>query len=79
LRSNRERKTGENTSENGPRLENRTSRGNVYIDHDGMNLKNIKLEASTCDDQLDPQVFLDWISNMDHYFDWYDMSDERRI
>jgi len=28
---------------------------------------------------LNPQVFLDWTSDMDHYFDWYDMSDERRI
>ena len=28
---------------------------------------------------MDLQIFLDWISDMDHYFDWYDMSDERRI
>ena len=39
---------------------NRTYRNNVQSDHDGMNLKNIKLEALTFDGQLDPQVFLDW-------------------
>jgi len=27
---------------------------NVQPDHDGMNLRNIKLEALTFDDQLDP-------------------------
>ena len=79
LKSNRERETGENTSENGPRLKNRPSRNNVQIDHDGMNLKNIKLAAPTFDGQLDLQVFLDWTSDMIHYFDWYDMSDERII
>jgi len=44
-----------------------------------MNLKNIKVEALTFDERLDPQVFLDWTSDMDHYFNWYDMSDKRRI
>jgi len=60
LNSNRERETRENTNENGPRLENHTSRNNVQTDHDGMSLKNIKLEAFTFDDQLDSQVFLNW-------------------
>jgi len=44
-----------------------------------MILQNIKLEVRTIDGQLDPQFFLEWTSNMDHYFDWYNMSDERRI
>jgi len=44
-----------------------------------MNLKNIKLEVPTFDDQLSFQVFLYWKSAIDHYFDWYDMSDEKRI
>jgi len=41
LKSDRECETGENTSENGPCLENRTSRNNVQTDHDEMNIKNI--------------------------------------
>ena len=45
----------------------------------GANLKNIKLEALTFDGQLDLQIFIDWISDMNYYFGWYDMSDERKI
>ena len=48
-------------------------------DFTGANFKDIKLEVPTFDGQLDPQIFLDWISDMDHYFDWYYMSDERRV
>jgi len=44
-----------------------------------MNLRNIKLEAPAFDGQLDPQFSLDWTSNMDHVFDWYNMSNARRI
>ena len=60
LRSNRERldrlerETIENVSENGPRPENGTPRYNVQPDQDGMNLRNIKLEAPTFDGQLNP-------------------------
>jgi len=74
-----ERRTVENVSDNESWPENRTPRSNVQTDHDGMSLKDIKLEAPTFDGQLDLQVFLDWTLNMNHYFDGYDMSDERRI
>ena len=37
------------------------------------------LEAPTFDGQLDPQVFLEWTIDMDHYFNWHNMSNERRI
>ena len=79
MKSNRKRETAENTSKNESPLENRMSRNNVQTNHDGMNLKNIKVEALTFDDRLAPQVFLNWTSDMDHYFNWYDMSDKRRI
>ena len=49
---------------------------NVQPYQDGMNLRNIKLEALTFDGQLDPQIFLDWTSDIGHYFDWYNISDE---
>ena len=68
LRSNRKcvdrikRETTENVSENGPRPENHTPRYNVQPDHNGMSLRNIKLEVSTFDNQLDSQNFLDWTS-----------------
>ena len=46
-----------------------TSRYNVQLNHDGMNLRNIKLEAPIFDGHLDPQNFLGWTSDMDNYFD----------
>ena len=39
----------------------------------------MKIKASSFKGQLDPTQFLDWLSNMDHYFEWYNMDDERRI
>ena len=50
-----------------------TPRYNVPPNHDGMNLRNIKLEAPTFDGQLDPYFFLDWTLDMDHYFNWYNV------
>ena len=64
-----ERETIENVSENGPRPENHTPMHNVQPDHDVMNLQNIKLKAPAFHGQLNSQIFLDWTSDMDHYFD----------
>ena len=72
-------KTIEDVSDNESWPENNTPRRAVQPDNDEINLKHIKLEAPTFDGQLDPQVFLDWTANIDHYFNWYNMSDERRI
>jgi len=81
LRKTREWETTNNVSENGPRVGPHHPRNNDQNDFAGVNCKNIKLEAPTFDGQLDPQIFLflDWISDMNHYFDWYEMSDERRV
>ena len=79
IRNTRNRETTDNISDNGPRLKPRQPRINDQNDFAGANFKNIKLEVPTFDSQLDPQIFLDWISDIDHYFDWYDMSDKRRI
>jgi len=85
LKSNREhldridRETTENVSENTPRPENHTLRYSVQLDHDEMNLQNIKPEALTFNDQLDPQTFLYWALDMNHYFNWSNMSNKRLI
>ena len=42
-------------------------------------MKGVKIEAPSFDGQLDPTKFLDWLADMDHYFEWYDMSEERRV
>ena len=39
--------------------------------------KDVKVEVPSFDGQLDPTKFLDWLADMDHYFEWYDMSKER--
>ena len=40
------------------------------IDQDERILKNVKIEAPSFEGQLDPTYFLDWLSNMNHYFEW---------
>ena len=42
-------------------------------------MKGVKVEASSFDGQMDPTKFLDWLADMDHYFAWYDMSEERQV
>ena len=42
-------------------------------------IKDVKIEAPSFDGQLDPTKFLDWLADMDHYFEWYDMSNGRRV
>ena len=75
IRNTWNRDTTDNVSDNG----RRHPRNNDQNDFAGANLKNIKLEAPTFNGQLDPQIFLYWISDMDYYYNRYDMSDERRI
>nr|CAD1838142.1 unnamed protein product [Ananas comosus var. bracteatus] len=41
--------------------------------------KKIKIEAPTFDGRFDPKTFTDWLTDMDQFFDWYDMSDDRRV
>ena len=28
---------------------------------------------------MDPQTFLNWLKDLDYFFDWYDMSNDRRV
>ena len=42
-------------------------------------IKDVKVEAPSFDGQPDPTKFLDWLADMDHYFEWYDMSEERQV
>ena len=41
-------------------------------------MKGVKIEAPSFDGQRNPTKFLDWLANMDHYFEWY-MSEERWV
>ena len=42
-------------------------------------MKDIKVKAPSFDGQMDSTKFLDWLADMDHYFEWYGMSEERRV
>ena len=42
-------------------------------------MRSVKIDAPTFDGTLNPSTFLDWLADMDHYFDWYAMSEDRRI
>jgi len=59
LRNTRERETTDNISDNGPRDGPRHLKNSDQNDFAEANFKNIKLETSAFDGQLDPQIFLD--------------------
>lgn len=50
-----------------------------HIDHDDIVIRSVRVDSLTFDGCLDPEVFLDWVSNMDHYFEWYEMSEGHRV
>ncbi|KAK8926104.1 hypothetical protein KSP39_PZI018936 [Platanthera zijinensis] len=50
-------------------------RGGYYLDI----TRRIRLDAPSFDGRLDPKAFCDWLLDMDHYFEWYDMSDVRCV
>lgn len=42
-------------------------------------MRSVKVEVSTFDGCLNPKFFLELLSVMDQYFDWYDLLDARRV
>uniref|UniRef100_A0A2N9HIP4 Integrase catalytic domain-containing protein n=1 Tax=Fagus sylvatica TaxID=28930 RepID=A0A2N9HIP4_FAGSY len=49
-----------------------------FPDHDEKLMGRVKIEAPTFDGRLNPKVFSDWMREMDHFFEWYDFSEEKR-
>ena len=39
----------------------------------------VKIDTPTFEGQLDPTKFFNWLDDMDHYFEWYEMNDERQV
>ncbi|GFZ18555.1 hypothetical protein Acr_27g0002940 [Actinidia rufa] len=39
----------------------------------------INVEAPTFDGRLDPKAFTDWTREMDHFFEWHNLSDNRKV
>jgi len=42
-------------------------------------MRHIKVEAPTFEGQLDPWIVDRWICDMDQLFDWYNLSENRRV
>ena len=42
-------------------------------------MKSVKIETPTFDGRIDPRAYSDLESDIDHNFEWYDMSEERRV
>ena len=42
-------------------------------------LRNVRVDAPSFDGTLDPIKFLDWLSEMEDYLEWYGLEDERRV
>ena len=41
--------------------------------------KKVRVEAPEFAGKIDPQAFSDWLTAMDDYFDWDDMTDDRKV
>ena len=42
-------------------------------------LRNVRVDAPSFDGTLDPIKFLDWLSKIEDYFEWYGLEDDRRV
>jgi hypothetical protein len=58
---------------------NRNQGHHDYDDPDERVMRHIKVEAPTFEGQLDPWIFDRWIRDMDQFFDWYNLSENKRI
>ena len=36
-------------------------------------------EAPTFDGRPDPKLFIDWVNEMDYFFDWHKLSDDKKV
>ena len=48
-------------------------------DEDDRVLQTVRVNPPSFEGSLDPHVYLDWEAVMDHYFEWYDMPEHRRV
>ena len=48
-------------------------------DADHSILRHIKISAPIFDGSHDPNAYLDWENAMDQYYDWYPMSEARKV
>ena len=49
------------------------------LDLEERSIRSTQPFASTFDGSLDPKMYIDWESDLDQYFEWYEMSEERKF
>ena len=42
-------------------------------------LRNVRVDAPSFEGTLDPIKFLDWLSKIEDYFEWYGLEDDRHV
>jgi len=42
-------------------------------------IRRIKIDPPTSNGIFDPNIFSDWIADLDHYFNWYRFTEDSRI
>ena len=42
-------------------------------------MKGVKVEAPTFDGCLHPWVFIDWLRQMEHFFEWYNWAENKKV
>lgn len=57
----------------------RCNNWNPQEDPDDPLLKLLKVEAPSFDGSHNPSAYLEWETSMDRYFDWYPMSEARKV
>ena len=57
------------------------ARGLAYRDQDPEErlIRSVKIEAPSFEGLPDPTKFLDWLAEMEYYFEWYGVYNERRV
>lgn len=41
--------------------------------------RKVEVQTPKFDELVDPKPFNDWLADMDHYFEWYEMSEHRWV
>lgn len=55
----------------------RTIRYNWFDEHDNFdNITNVHIEVANYSGKPNPNAFLDWLTTMQDYFEWYDMTSD---
>ena len=60
-------------------IQNELDQSGRDTNRDARVLRNVRVDAPSFDGTLDPIKFLDWLSEIEDYFEWYGLEDDRRV